>query len=160
MDDRDQVEEEEGPHDEGDYLMFDNPQDLDPNADPRVGGGTNGATWWTGGPNLMTSRLIWPKSAHARRPTDFQSASNACQKGLGDNLKLTDDPKSKVGLTSQIAALKRFLKETGQDTVFRIYDPNEDTEDYILDNWNKCRKQLVDNWVETLHEGVGDLPVC
>ena len=75
-------------------------------------------------------------------------------------MKLTDDPKSKVGLTSWIAALKRFLEETGQDTVFRIYDPKEDTEDYILDNWDKCRKRLVDDWVETLHEGVGDLPVC
>ena len=163
MADSDNFEIQEGPHDEGEYPEDNDPQPLDPYADPWAGGGMDGATWWMGGLNLATNHLIWPKLAHTRRPTDFRSASiveDACQKGLGDNLKLSDNPKSKIGLTSWIATLKQFLEETRQDTVFWIYNPNEDTKDYILDTWNKCKKKLVDDWVELLHEGVRDLPVC
>ena len=50
---------------------------------PRIGGGTDTDTWWTGGPNLK--KLTRPKSSNARRPTDLKSLSkvqDACEEGL------------------------------------------------------------------------------
>ena len=54
MADLEGLEEEERPHDEGLYVGEEDPQPLDPNANPRIGGGADGATWWTGGSNMMT----------------------------------------------------------------------------------------------------------
>ena len=56
--------------------------------------------------------------------------------------------------------MKCFLEETGQDTIFNIYNMDKDTEDYILNTWDKCKREFVDNWITELTEGVGDLPPC
>ena len=84
----------------------------------------------------------------------------ACKKGLENYMKLSDDSESKVLLTSWITAFKQFLEETGQDTIFCIYNTDNNTEDYILSTWDKCKKELVDDWVTKLTEWVGDLPLC
>ena len=65
-------------------LYFNEGEDLNPNMDPCVGGGTDRGTWWMGRPNLTAECLIWSKSAHARRPTNFRSTAmieEACKKG-------------------------------------------------------------------------------
>ena len=82
------------------------------------------------------------------------------QKGLEEHMKLSDNFKSKVLLTSWIATLKQFLEETGQDMVFHIYNANKDTKDYILNTWDKYRRELVDDWVTKVTEGIGILPPC
>ena len=95
-------------------LYFDEAKELDPNVDLWVGGGTNEAMWWIGGPTLTADCLIWPKSAYTRRPMDFRSAAmveETCKKRLEKDMQLSDDPKSKVLLTSWIAVLNDFLRK-------------------------------------------------
>ena len=102
-------EEEEQPMDEAEEEIIFHPMEVDPESNPRIGGGTDPQTWWTGGPNVQANRITWPRSASARRPTEFKSASlveENCRKGLKAHLKLTNDPKSKITLTSWVSALK------------------------------------------------------
>ena len=52
MDKNNALEEEE------EHLEMDPEEPLVPN--PRIGGGTDGNTWWTGGPNKYENRLNFP----------------------------------------------------------------------------------------------------
>ena len=77
---------------------------------PRIGGGTDSDTWFTGGSNIPARRIARPASILARRPTSFSDAEKietACTKGL--------DEKWKLGLSYETATypatLHQWLKE-------------------------------------------------
>ena len=69
---------------------------------PRIGGGTDGDTWWTGGPN--TKPLSRPMTINASRPDDFKSAEKIeynCTKGIPEGRWLgTEDDKDALFFSS------------------------------------------------------------
>ena len=95
---------------------------------PRIGGGVDSDTFWTGGSNDPTKRLARPVSIHARRPEDFRSAEKieyACTRGLDDAYKLGADEETevKVTFTTWMKELHESLSRCGMDTVFYSYNP-------------------------------------
>ena len=58
---------------------------------PRVGGGTSGDTFWTGGPNKPANKRKKPASILARQPETFcdaEKVESGCFKGFDEKLKL------------------------------------------------------------------------
>ena len=107
----------------------------DPN--PRVGGGTDSNTWWTGGSNVAAKRRTRAKTILARRPTDFRGAEkieSACRKGLPEErrLGLSEETTYTISLSSWIREIKKELEDCGLDTVFHIYDPTKAVQEISL----------------------------
>jgi hypothetical protein len=130
---------------------------------PRIGGGSDD-TAWVGGSNVKASQRSRPSSTLARRPTDFKSASQIEQKaaeGLSADRCLGLDGKtSKITMTSWKSATQEYMEEHGLDTVFRIYDPIQDTEAHLLQEWGKAEPDAVEAWEDSLAAGVGNSPLC
>ena len=58
---------------------------------PRVGGGTDGNTWWTGGTNITASKITKPKTTFAGLPTTFRDAEKVetqSKTGLSEEQKM------------------------------------------------------------------------
>ena len=139
---------------------------------PRVGGGTDSDTWWTGGSNVPAQRRSKPKTNLARRPTDFRNSErieSACRKGLSEEkrLKMPGEPNQTVTLSYWLREIKKKVEDCGMDTIFRVFDPTKPVpEHYLLDNWNSIPKEDITNWVTDLNaSGVMEsatqrLPVC
>jgi hypothetical protein len=119
--------------------------------DPRIGGGTNGNTWWVGGSNL--NRKTRATTTKARRPDEFRSANiieNACTEGLPEKMHLSiDDPKSTVTLTSWISAMKKYFEDRGMDTVFWFL-MSAALEINLLVNWGTLTTEQVANGVRQM----------
>ena len=77
---------------------------------PRVGGGTDDATVWTGGSAIHKG--THPVSVMARRPIEFKAQSQIeekAKKGLPEGRKLSlDESKTKITLTLWIASLREY----------------------------------------------------
>jgi hypothetical protein len=139
---------------------------------PRVGGGQDGETWWTGGSNVTSKRRIAPKDTAARRPDSFRSADSVakqCKEGLPTTHHLGKEGEKDytISLVTWIAAIQGYMVEKGMDTVFYIYDPIHDQEVNMFEQWGVVTKEQVKEWVKTLKEGVPDtsdptqkLPAC
>ena len=130
----------------------------DPN--PRIGGGNDGDTWWTGGSNIIRARRQWPETPMAHRPTNARVANTiyqSCTAGLPEEQRLgVQDGTTNKGVTwtTWIRLLKVYFEDRGMDTVMRIYDSVADTEVYILDNWGRTGRDAIDNWVNDLRQGI------
>jgi Zinc knuckle len=129
---------------------------------PRIGGGTDSATWWTGGPNIrMLSR---PHTYHAGRPSDFKSAAKVqelCTKGLAENRQIgtEDDKDNSITLTAWVNEIRAHMEQKGMDTVFWIQtSPAE--EYYLLKDWGELNGELVEDWIVELKNGVAGKDVC
>jgi hypothetical protein len=124
---------------------------------PRIGGGTDSDTWFTGGSNIPARRIARPASILARRPTSFRDAEKietACTKGL--------DEKWKLGLSDETATypatLHQWLKEImtklekcGMDSVFRLYDPHKAVQErYLCTDWGTITQEEVNTWIDAL----------
>ena len=126
---------------------------------PRIGGGTDEKTWWTGGSNIPAQKLKKPKSLMARRPTTFRDAEKVelhCQSGLKEaNLLGLMDEKTKytISLTEWVKDIQKKLEDCGMDTVFRIYDHTQVTrEKYIITHWGTITMEEVKAWLKCLTE--------
>lgn len=130
---------------------------------PRIGGGS-GDTAWVGGTNISGEQRIRPESTLARRPVDFKSASSIESRailGLPEDRRLSLDEKtSKITLTSWVNAIRGYMEEHGMDTVFRIYDSDNNTEVYLLQDWGSADPIKAATWEESLMVGIGTLPPC
>ena len=122
---------------------------------PRIGGGTDTDTWWTGGPNLK--KLTRPKSSNARRPTDLKSLAkvqDACEEGLSESRQLgtSDDKDNNITVTSWVNEIRGLLEKRGMDTVFSIiqHHPKQPYEINLLTEWGEVSMIDVKNWVEQL----------
>ena len=110
---------------------------------PQVGGENNLGTTltaWTGGSNVAARQNARPKSIKCYRPEDFKSASSIEAKleeefpedrCLKSTEEMDDDPKA-ISLTLWLTEVQRALEERGMDTVFRLFNPNTDSELYML----------------------------
>ena len=128
---------------------------------PRVGGGTNGDTWWTGGSNV--NKLMRPKTINARRPDDFKSAEKIelnCTRGLpeGRRLGTEDDKEATITLTTWINELREEIESTGMDTVFYVFDGTKEV--YMLSDWGAVSKDMLTSWIKELKEGVLSQEPC
>jgi hypothetical protein len=88
---------------------------------PRIGGGTDPDTWWTGGSNVTL--LKRPKSTNGRRPDDFKSAEKVesnCTRGLSEarHLGIEDDKEATITLTAWVNEVREDVETKGMDTVF------------------------------------------
>jgi hypothetical protein len=105
---------------------------------PDIGGGQD-STAWVGGSNVVSVYRTRPESTLVKRPTDFKLVSEIekrATQGLPEACRLSLDEKtSKVTLTLWVNALRAYCEEHGVDTVFHIYNPNTDSELYLLKNW-------------------------
>lgn len=122
---------------------------------PRVGGGTNGDTWWTGGSNMH--KLMRPKTINARRPDDFKSAEKIelnCTRGLpeGRRLGTEDDKDATITLTTWINELREEIESTGMDTVFYVCHGSKEV--YMLSDWGAVSKDMLTSWIEELKVGM------
>jgi len=124
---------------------------------PRVGGGTDDTTAWTGGSAIK--KLKHPKSVLARRPVDFKAQSlieEKAKEGLPESRRLSiDEEKSKISLTSWIASIREYCEERGLDTVFRI-KIDAAKEVYLLEEWGMAEVDTATEWVTELKDGVLD----
>ena len=128
---------------------------------PRVGGGTDYDTVWVGGSNVTGKGLSKAKSIHARRPQDFRNAekiTSSCTQGLKEEYKLGTDtePNYSVTFTSWVSAIRDYIEERGMDTVFRMYNPDVDTEQNLLVDWGAASRSAITKWVSMLKEGLDD----
>jgi hypothetical protein len=94
------------------------------------------------------ARAHAPCSTLARRPTNFKSASQIKQKaieGMSEDCRLSLDLKSsKIFMTSWGNAVHEHMEERGLDAaVFCIFDPVEDSEVCILQDWGKAEPALL-----------------
>jgi hypothetical protein len=132
-------------------------------APPRIGGGHDD-TAWVGGSNRSSQHSSRPASTLARRPTDFKSASEIekrATQGLPEDRRLSLDEKtSKITLTSWVNAMRSYIEDRGMDTVFRIFDPEADSEIYILKDYGSASPLDVSAWTKTLEAGVEDHAPC
>lgn len=126
-----------------------------PAPNPRIGGGTDTDTWWTGGPNLK--KLTRPKSSNARRPTDLKSLAkvqDACEEGLSESRQLgtSDDKDNNITVTSWVSEIRGLLEKRGMDTVFSIilHGQNNSYEINLLTEWGEVSMSDVQDWVEQL----------
>ena len=122
---------------------------------PRIGGGTDGDTWWTGGPN--TKPLSRPMTINARRPDDFKSAEKIeynCTKGIpeGRRLGTEDDKDATITLTTWINELREEIEATGMDTVFWVMKGMQET--YLLSDWGAISRDMLNTWIDHLKKGV------
>ena len=90
---------------------------------PRVGGGTDGDSWWTGGSNIQAQKRKKYASSHARRPTTFRDAEKvetACQAPLPEELRLglMTETDHTTSLQQWIREIKTKIVACGMDTVF------------------------------------------
>ena len=127
------------------------------NPGPRIGGGNDSDSWWTGGPNVKV--LQRPVSANARRPRDLKSlqkAEEACTTGLSDSRQLgtEDDRDNTITFNSWISEIRRMLENRGLDTVFYVKEPFSDVEHYIPTSWGEVDMAMVKKWVKELKTGV------
>ena len=141
---------------EGGDLLEETPEvdEIEGEADPRVGG-VFGGTVWTGGSSVYSKRSTRPKTIFARRPTDFRGASKieeTTTRGLPEDKRLGIE-KIPVSLTTWIRLIRIFLEDTGQDSIFRIYNPSENKEIYLLKDWGKASSEIVEPLVDMLEAG-------
>jgi hypothetical protein len=126
---------------------------------PRVGGGTDDATVWTGGSAIH--KRTHPVSVMARRPIAFKAQSQIeekAKKGLPEGRKLSlDEGKTKITLTSWIAALREYCEERGLDSVFRIR--LDSGEVYLLEEWGQTTLEGLTLWISDLKRGVPKYPI-
>ena len=93
------------------------------NPSPRVGGGKDSDSWWTGGSNIQAQKLKKPKSFLARHPSDFcgaEKVESGCKAGLEEeNCLGLPDEKSKytISLTEWVRDINKKLEDGGMDTV-------------------------------------------
>ena len=118
---------------------------------PRIGGGTDGDTWWTGGPN--TKPLSRPMTINARRPDDFKSAEKIeypCTKDLpeGRRLGTEDDKDATITLTTWINELREEIESTGMDTVFWVMKGMKETN--LLSDWGAISRDMLNTWIDHL----------
>ena len=118
---------------------------------PRIGGGTDSDTWWTGGPNL--AKLTRPKSSNARRPSDLKSLSkvqDACEEGLSEGRQLgtVDDKDNNITVTSWVNEVRGIIEKRGMDTVFHIILGKSETN--MLVEWGDISMSQVQEWVAQL----------
>jgi hypothetical protein len=144
-------------------LVFETMSDV---TDPRIGGGEDPETWWTGGSNINIRTR--PHTYHARRPTDFKSAAKVqelCCAGLPEtrHLGTEDDKGNTISLTAWMNEIRAHLEQKGMDTVFRVVSGKEET--YLLTDWGDLTNEKVANWINDLKTGVPKAtgirgPVC
>lgn len=125
---------------------------------PRIGGGTDSDTWWTGGPNIV--KIDKPKSSNARRPNDLKSLSKvqeSCEQGLPESRQLgtEDDKDSNITVSSWINEIRSNLEKKGMDTVFHVVlDTLPSSEKFLLTDWGDLTMVEVREWVDQLKVGV------
>jgi hypothetical protein len=129
---------------------------------PRIGGGTDSFTWWTGGPNV--SQLVRPHTYHCGRPNDFKSAAKVqeiCTKGLAENRQIgtEDDKDNTITLTAWINEIRAHMEQKGMDTVFWV-QPDPADEVYLLKDWGELITDMVADWIIELKNGVDGASVC
>ena len=133
------------------------PPNVEPQPEtPRIGGGTDLDTWWTGGSNL--NRIERPRSVNARRPTDFRSLEKIesnCTKGLPENRRLgtPDDKEYTISLTAWINEVRHDMESKGMDTVFHVLEFVNVTETYLLTNWGGVSPEMLFTWINVLQRG-------
>ena len=137
---------------------------LPPPPNPRIGGG-NGkqeTPWWTGGSNVITSRLARPKSVMAYRPQgDLRSQDRIyryCTEGLEEERHLgpVEDSNTTVSITTWVAQIRHAMEERGMDTVMRIYNASTQQELYMLssEHWGRIAASDVTEQVVEYTTGV------
>ena len=130
---------------------------------PRIGGIITSGTYqipWVGGSNKRSQAqadAIGPETSFATRPKhDYKAifeVEKYCTKGLDSEKQLgTADDKKGITLTSWIEEIRGQLEDTGQDTIFRVYDAANQTEVYLLENWGDVDDKQVDDWVKRLRD--------
>ena len=124
---------------------------------PRVGGGIDGDSFWTGGSIIPSSKYFrtTPKSISARRPTSFRDQSkinDICRVGLGDSFLLHVNPgaSNTTSLTSWVKSTSWEAELRGFDYLFRIYDDSNHSERCLFDNFGNMDRAQVDKWVQDL----------
>jgi hypothetical protein len=122
------------------------------NNGPRLGGGTDKYTWWTGGSNLKprTRRA----SIYACRPEDFRALEKVeyyIRNGVKeeDRLGLPTEKAYKTTLTEWIATVKSHVENCGMDSVFRLFLDGVH-EHYLFDEWGEVTMDDIDQHVEDL----------
>ncbi len=139
---------------------------------PRVGGTDPSGNVWVGGSNVDKPKA--PVTLRCMRPSTMKEArftERDCRDGIPEELRLKTpeatlvENSSAIPLTSWIRALRTKVEETGQDTVFRVYDATENTEVYILKKFGELTIEAVSKWVSALRNGVpkkdgGNEEVC
>ena len=125
---------------------------------PRVGGGKDSGTWWTGGSNR--TKRTKAKTVLARRPTDFRDAEKiemACRKGLPEErrLGLPEETGYTISLSAWIREIKKNLEDCGTDTVFLVYDPTANlVEMSLFENFGSVSDENLKEWIES-HKTTG-----
>ncbi len=132
-------------------------------APPRIGGGINRETYWTGGSNLTALRLVKAKGFYAHRPEHFKYAQAAYDKSIKplDEEKRLGPADSKEGIpwTTWVDLIKVLLEDLGEDTVMRMMIGN--TEEYMLDRWGTLTEAKISDWENALLvTGVNGAQVC
>jgi hypothetical protein len=118
---------------------------------PRVGGGTCGKTWWTGGSNLGTQTRR--ASMFACRPEDMKMMYNI-EKEMREGIKeesrlgLPTEKAYKITLTGWIDKVKTHIEKCGLDTVFHLFDGKKEC--YLFDRWGEVSMDQIDDHVEDL----------
>lgn len=123
---------------------------------PRIGGGTDSGTWWTGGSNV--NNLTRPKSINARRPSDFKSGErveNNCTMGLPEarHLGTEDDKDATITLTAWINEVREDMETKGMDTVYYVLKSGG-KETYLLSDWGAVTSDVLSAWIDDLKSGV------
>ena len=104
---------------------------------PGVGGKIGGVVW-VGGTNILEDQKKKPVDILCYRPESFkdmQKQHENLKKGLDSDKRLEIDDGSKVavGLTMWVTWMSMMLKNSGMDTVFRIFNRTPITEVNILE---------------------------
>ena len=121
---------------------------------PRVGGKIGGVVW-VGGTNILEDQKKKPVDILCYRPESFkdmQKQHENLKKGLDSDKRLEIDDGSKVavGLTMWVTWMSMMLKNSGMDTVFRIFNRTPNTEVNILETWGDTTLEKVQAWVKLL----------
>ena len=121
---------------------------------PRVGGKIGGVIW-VGGSNIKGKQKKKPVDILCYRPESFkdmQKQHENLKKGLDSEKRLEIDDGSKVavGLTMWVTWMSMMLKNSGMDTVFRIFDKPFNTEVDILETWGDTTLEKVQAWVKMI----------
>ncbi|WP_317204331.1 hypothetical protein, partial [Janthinobacterium sp.] len=136
-------------------------------AGPRVGGlqdldGTD--FYWTGGGTTQQTIRLEPASMLAFRPKAYKERAKTekeCTAGLPASHhlstpdKITSDGKA-VSFKTWIDRVRHEIEQRGMDPVFRLIDAITGAEHYLLDEFGRAEKTIVQPWVERLNEDIGD----
>ena len=117
---------------------------------PRLGGGTDTKTWWTGGSNLEPRDRR--ASIYASRPEEFRALerveSYIKDFKEEDRLGLPTEKAYRTTLTGWIDMLKSHTVQCGLDPIFHIFDGEKEL--HLLDSWGEVSLDDIDNHVDAL----------